>query len=233
VLFVHEIHSVPGRTGDAFEALLRERWAPALAREDGSRLVWCVRSMPGSVSYPELITLTAVADGEALERLGARMRTGDLRADVAALDAGRAQVTRRIVAQLVFSPLNIDLDAIPAVPEPVDGPSAMYIHDFVLPRLGMQREYEIAMREVFMKMLETEGTGIGMWGGFETVAGGGPAPESLMVSHIGNPETGTRLLSSEVPRAAVKPGAWILDGLKLRDTWVSRLVRTVSWSPIR
>jgi hypothetical protein len=30
----------------------------------------------------------------------------------------------------------------------------------------------------------------------------------------------------------VVPGSWLYDALALRDTWVSRLVRSVPWSPI-
>jgi hypothetical protein len=233
VFFVHEIHSVPGRTGEAFEALLREEWAPALARDDGARLVWCVRSMPGSIGFPELITLVAVPDGSALERLGARVRDGDLRDVALALDDARAGVTRRILAPMAFNPLSVDLDAIPAEPQPVDAPSEIYIHDFVPPRLGMQRVYEAAMSEILMKMLEMEGHSILIWAGLETVPGGGPVPESLNISHVGRAEEGTRLLSTPIPREMVTPGSWMLEGLKLRDTWTSRLVRTVSWSPLR
>ena len=233
MLFLHEIHAVPGQTGAAFETLVRERWAPAVASADGMRLVWCVRSMPGGVSYPELITMTALADGAALERFCERVRHGDLRDPAAELEQSRADITRRILAPMVFSPLTVDLDAIPAVPPSVDGPGEMYIHDFVPPRLGMQRTYETAMREVFMAMIEMEGIPIVIWAGLETIAGGGPIPESLMISHIQGADAAIGLLSREVPREEVTPGSWMFEGLKLRDTWTSRLVRSVSWSPIR
>jgi hypothetical protein len=232
VFFVHEIHSVPGRTGEAFETLLREQWAPALAREDGARLVWCVRSMPGSIGFPELITLVAVHDGSALERLSSRIRDGDLRDLALSLDGARAGVTRRVLAPMAFNPLSVDLTAIPAEPHAVDAPSEIYIHDFVPPRPGMQRVYEAAMSEILMKMLELEGHSILIWAGLETVAGGGPVPESLNISHVGRAEEGTRLLSTPLPREMFTPGSWMVEGLKLRDTWTSRLVRSVSWSPI-
>jgi hypothetical protein len=232
VFFVHEIHSLTSGGAEAFEATLRDRWAPALAREGGTRLVWCVRSMPGAISAPELITLTAVGDGPTLERLGARVRGGDLRDDAEALAAGRVQVTRRVLAPLdLFNPLEVDLDALPL--EPVEGPSEMYIHDFVPPRIGMQRTYEVAMRDAFMKMIELEGIPIVIWAGLETVAGGGPGPESLMISHIRSAEAATNLLWHANPREAIQPGTWLYDALKVRDTWRSRLLRAVPWSPMR
>jgi hypothetical protein len=232
VYFVHEIHSLTSGGAGAFEAMLRDRWTPALGRERGARLVWCTRSMPGGIAAPELITLTAVADGAALARLGERVRDGDLRDDADALVKGRVSVTRRVLAPLeLFNPLQVDLDALSL--EPVDGPSEMYIHDFVPPRIGMQRTYEVAMRDQFMTYIERQDIPIVIWAGLETVAGGGPVPESLMISHIRNPAAATNLLWHSNPREAIQPGTWLYDALKVRDTWRSRLVRTVAWSPMR
>ncbi len=232
MFFVHEVHSLTNGSADAFEATLRDRWMPALAREDGTRLVWCVRSMPGAIAAPELITLTAVADGAALERLGERVRTGDLRDDAEALAAGRRRVTRRIYAPLeLFNPLQLDLDAFSG--EPGDGPSEMYIHDFVPPRIGKQRAYEAAMRDAFLRMIEQEGIPIVIWAGLETVAGGGSVPESLMISHIQTPAAAMNLFWHANPREAIQPGTWLYEALQVRDTWRSRLVRSVAWSPTR
>src|SRR5207253_5667236 len=81
------------------------------AGEPGMRLVWCVRSMPGSASYPELITMTAVEDGEALERLGTRTRSGDLRDLSSELGRHRAGLTTRVLASLEeFNPYMVQLD---------------------------------------------------------------------------------------------------------------------------
>jgi hypothetical protein len=231
MFFVHEVHSLTSGSAEGFEATLRDRWMPALAREPGTRLVWCVRSIPGAISAPELVTLTAVADGPTLERFGARVRAGDLREDAASLARQRVEVATRVMAPLEFNPFTVDLDAEP--PEVADAPSEMYIHDFVPPCLGMQRTYEVAMRQVFMKMLEVEGLEMLIWAGLETVAGGGRVPENLMVTHIGNAAAITQLLAVGNPREDIKPGTWMYDALKLRDTWTSRLLRSVPWSPMR
>jgi hypothetical protein len=229
MLFLHEIHALTVANAPRYEALLRDQWASALAEEGGSRLLWCVRSTPGSVTGPEIVTLTGVADGASLERLAARIRSGDLQAEASTLAGARVGITRRVLAPLRFSRYEPDLATLPLVaPDPVD---ALYIHDFVPPRIGMQRPYEDAMEQVFLRALEVEYSDFVMWGGFETVAGGGPVPENLMITLIKNPDAGTRLLSEGNPRESIKPGAWLFDALQLRDTWTSRLLRAVPWSP--
>ena len=230
MFYVHEIHALDASGAEAFETTLREQWVPALARESDTRLVWCVRSMPGTASFPELITMTAVADGAALERLGGRLRTGDLRDLSIELGGLRRSVTTRVLAPLEeFNPYSIELDDVPLIRD--GAPSQMYIHDFVVPQPGMQRIYEVQMREAFMKMLEIESLPMQMWGGFETVSGGGRMPLSLMVTSIAHAPAISNLLSESNPRVAPEPGSWMREGLKLRDTWISRLVRSVPWSP--
>jgi hypothetical protein len=230
MFYVHEIHALDAAGAEHFETILREQWVPALVGEPGMRLVWCVRSMPGTASFPELITMTAVADGAALERLGTRSRTGDLRDVSSELGRHRLGVTTRVLASLEeFNPYSVELDRVPVVRD--GAPSQMYIHDFVVPQPGMQRIYEVQMREAFMKMLEMEALPMKTWGGFETVSGGGRVPLSLMITSIANAPAIANLLSEGNPRIAPEPGSWMREGLKLRDTWVSRLVRSVPWSP--
>jgi len=230
MFYVHEIHAVDTVRAKTFEAIVREQWVSALASDPQTRLVWCARSMPGTASYPELITMTAVEDGAALERLGARCRNGDLRELSSELGRHRNGVTTRVLAAMEeFNPYSVDLGELPLVRD--GAPSEMYIHDFVAPQPGMQRIYEVQMREAFMKMLEIDALPMKTWGGFETVAGGGRVPQSLMITWIANPPAISNLLSQGNPRVAPEPGSWMAEGLKLRDTWISRLVRSVPWSP--
>ncbi|CAA0124527.1 Uncharacterised protein [Mycolicibacterium vanbaalenii] len=232
MLFVNEVHQLSGTSGAAFEELLRCQWAPALARDDDVRLVWCARSLPGAVSGPEIVTWTAVADGAALQRLGERIRHGDLREGATALGAARRAVARRVASQLNFSTLDVDLALIPGGPEPHREQGDLYVHDFVLPQPGMQREFETKLAEVHAFMREFAELGTQLWACFETVIGGGTQPENIMVSQVANAEALTRMLTMEIPREAVVPGMWMVDGLKVRDTWTSRLMRSVPWSPI-
>ena len=230
MFYVHEIHELDAATAGHFEAMIREQWVPALAADQGTRLVWCVRSVPGTASYPELITMTAVEDGAALERLGSRYRTGDLRELSSELGRHRKGIATRVFAALEeFNPYSVELGELPLVRD--GAPTEMYIHDFVAPQPGMQRLYEVQMREAFMKMLEMDALPMKTWGGFETVAGGGRVPQSLMITWIANAPAISNLLSQGNPRVAPEPGSWMSEGLKLRDTWVSRIVRSVAWSP--
>lgn len=229
MFFVHEIHALEPAGARDFEAYLRDQWTPAVAAEPGTRVVWCARSIPGAVSAPELVTMTGVADGATLTRFGERLRSGDLRELANSAPAGRVDRTVRILAPLKFNDYAPDLASVPLIS---DGTSnSLYIHDFVPPRIGMQRPYEDAMEKVYLSMMEMEFIAFVMWGGFETVAGGGPNPENVMVTLIREPQGGTDLLYNENARDDVKPGTWLYDALKLRDTWTSRLLRTVPWSP--
>jgi hypothetical protein len=230
LFFVHEIHALDASGAAGFEQSVRDDLVPAIATDASTRLVWCARSMPGSAAFPELITMTAVADGAALERLADRYRTGDLRELSIGIDRHRQDRTVRVLAALEeFNPYSVDLDDVPLVRD--DAPTEMYIHDWVVPQPGMQRIYEVQMREAFMKMLEIEALPMKTWGGFETVAGGGRVPLSLMITHIANPAAIANLVSEGNPRVTPEPGSWMREGLKLRDTWISRLVRSVRWSP--
>src|SRR5262245_60798350 len=151
MFFVHEVHALDPGSADSFESSLRDQWVPAVASDDRARLVWSARSMPPAISFPEIVTLTAVTDGAALERLGERVRGGDLCDPTVELDRHRRSHTVRVMAPLEeFNPYSVDFDGLPLVR--ADAPTEIYIHDFVVPRLGMQRVYEVQMRESFLKM---------------------------------------------------------------------------------
>ena len=76
MFFVHQIHALSSATAADFETTLREEWCPAVAHDAGTKVVWCARSMPGAISFPEIITLTAVADGLRDDPPGAVVVTG-------------------------------------------------------------------------------------------------------------------------------------------------------------
>jgi hypothetical protein len=230
MFFVHQIHALSSSTAAQYEATLRRQWCPAVAGEAGTRVVWCARSMPGAISFPEIITLTAVADGPALEHYGERVRSGDLAGESDALAALRTGVTTRVMTPLKFNPLALELEDVPI--EGPERPGEIYLHDFVPPRIGAQRAYEDAMEKVYMSMPDDELLQIVIWAGLETVAGGGPVPESLNISHVRSAAAETQLLAFEAPRDNKQLGNWMYDALKLRDTWTTRLVRGLRWSPL-
>jgi hypothetical protein len=78
MLIVQDIHQVIGRRELDFEGLYRETIEPALQTDGGMSLpffAWCPH---GSGEGYEAVTLTALADGEALDRYQERIRFGDL-----------------------------------------------------------------------------------------------------------------------------------------------------------
>src|SRR6185437_8449795 len=78
VLFLHETHHVAGYHEDAFEHAFREGWMPTLARGDDARLLWYLNLAHGSGWSYRVVTITAVRDGAAWERLARRIQSGDL-----------------------------------------------------------------------------------------------------------------------------------------------------------
>ena len=78
MLYLHETHKVIGREAAPFEQLVREEWMPALAERDGARLLWYLNHAMGSGPSYQVVTITALSDGEAWETLARRMLEGDL-----------------------------------------------------------------------------------------------------------------------------------------------------------
>ena len=83
-----------------------------------------------------------------------------------------------------------------------------------------------------MSMPDDELLQIVIWAGLETVAGGGPVPESLNISHVRSAAAETQLLAFEAPRDNKQLGNWMYDALQFHDTWTTRLVRGLRWSPL-
>ena len=79
MLFVHEVHRVVGAREEAFEAAYRDEWLPRLAKSDDARLLYFLHHAHGSGRAYVAVTITAVRDGGAYERLLERVQTGDLR----------------------------------------------------------------------------------------------------------------------------------------------------------
>ena len=79
MLFLHEVHKVVGTKADEFEEAYRKGWMPMLAKGDDARLLWYANhAMGSSVSY-NVVTITAIKDGAAWERMALQFQKGDLR----------------------------------------------------------------------------------------------------------------------------------------------------------
>jgi hypothetical protein len=78
MLLVQGIHQVVGRRELDFEDLYRETIAPALKTDSGMSLAFFAWCPHGSGEGYEAVTLTGLADGDALDRYQERIRFGDL-----------------------------------------------------------------------------------------------------------------------------------------------------------
>jgi hypothetical protein len=118
MLFIHDIHAVIGEHEFDFEDAVRGEYAPAVA-EDGARLLWYLHATHGAGEAYSMVTLTAVRDGAAWERLVQRLRYGDLATWREKVDAMRYASTSTLLVQVPWSPLGeVDLDSVPAAEGP-------------------------------------------------------------------------------------------------------------------
>ena len=78
MLFMHEVHAVIGDREHEFESAYREGWMPLLAEGDDARLLWYLNHAHGSGPAYQVVTVTAVRDGQAYERLAESLSGGAL-----------------------------------------------------------------------------------------------------------------------------------------------------------
>ena len=229
MLYLHQVHRLRRRDASGFEAILRDEYLPAVGRDAGTRLIWCVWSTDGAVAHTEAITMVAIQDTAALERLSSRCRSGDLASLHARLAHLRVDVQTRITKSLRYDPLKVDL-ADRCRSSRSNTPRGSYMHDFVPPCIGQRRGYEDAMANIYMAMTDTELLDVVLWAGLEPVVG--PVPEQINISRINRTQAVVDLIAKEFPRDIKKLGSWMYDALNVRDHWTTRLVRCAPWSPL-
>ena len=76
MLIMHEVHTVRGRAEDEFEAAFRHGWMPVIGADADARLLWYANHAHGSGPAYTVVTMTAVRDGPAFERLALRVQKG-------------------------------------------------------------------------------------------------------------------------------------------------------------
>ena len=221
-----------GKAEAEFEAAFRDGWMPALATDDDARLLWFLHHAHGSGASYQAVTVTAIADGAAWERLARRVQQGDLRAWAREVDAHRHDVTARLLTALDFSPLEVQLDEVP-----VDGRThepALYMEDTMWPKRGKVDDYLAALSTIYTKLLSAETThsGIRMSAGFRTVPGAGRGGEVTLMQRVEHMEPLVRLLTTDLAEEMTQPGTWMHDALDYRDEWESKLLRSATWSPL-
>lgn len=231
MLFIHEFHTVVGKCAAQFEDAYRAGWMTELAKGSDARLLWYLDLAHGSGLAYRVVTVTAVRDGAAWQRLTERVAGGDLQSWARHLDGLQHESTGRIMTPLPWSPA-IELADVPT--DPADHEPAMYMEDTMWPFPGKLGEYIEASGGVYRRSLGSEEARVGLSIelAYRTVPGGGRAPEVTLMQRIANLAPLLHLLTHDIPPEVTGPGSWMHDALALRDQWRSRLLRSAVWSPL-
>jgi hypothetical protein len=231
MLFMHEVHKVRGRAEDDFDAAFRNGWMPTLATGHDARLLWYTNHAHGSGPAYTVVTVTAVRDGTAWERLAVRIQKGDLREWMRDLDELRYDVDAKLLVPLAWSPLKeVDFDDVPT-----DGREhelTLYMEDTMWPYEDKFGEYIDRCGEVYSKSLDHPNPLLTIEAAFQPALGSHLRREVALMQRIHDPQALLRLLQAEIPPEHRGPGTWMYDALELRDQWTSRLLRTSAWSPL-
>ena len=140
MLLLHEVHTVAGPKEDEFEAAFRNGWMPTLARDDDARLLYFLKLAHGTGRAYHLVTITALRDGAAYERLATRVQRGDLRSWAADLDLLRHEVAGKLLLPVDWSPMqDIDLTTVPSDGREHD--PVLYMEDSAWPYEGALDRY--------------------------------------------------------------------------------------------
>lgn len=234
MLFLHEVHEVAGARELEFEAAFRDRFLPALAGGEDARLLYFLHHAHGTGASHRVVTITAIRDGAAWERLSQRVLGGDLAPWARDVDALRHEVHAKILVPLAWSPLrDFDLGTVPTAP--AEHPLTLFMEDTVWPFEGRLEDYlERSGSHYAREMREASEHGprlLTVDGGFRTAFGSHRRREIVLWQKVVQPEGMLRLLTHELPAHYRRPGTWMVDALELRDQWQSRLLRTSGWSP--
>jgi hypothetical protein len=232
-LFLHEVHEVRGAREEEFEAAYREGWMPTLAKSDEARLLWYTNHAHGSGLAYNVVTITAIADGAAWERLARRIQGGDLQQWMRELDDLRHDVTGKVLLPVHWSPLqDVDLASVP-----VDGREhelSIFMEDTGWPFVPLDDYINFWGTDYYpvlsnapaeMKLLDIQAS-------FQVAHGTHKRREAILWQKVVNHERLLHLLQTEVPHEFRQPGSFMHDALQYRDQWESKLLRTSSWSPL-
>jgi hypothetical protein len=144
----------------------------------------------------------------------------------------RRDVVSKILLTNPLSPLQ-EVDFNSAWPATDEGTPALYLLDTGWPYLGKMDEYAEALHKVFQAQVAAiQPPVITVEAGWRTCPGSGRWHEALVLSKIHNWELLSNIIPYGVP-STDQPEHWMNEGLKYRDRWESKLLRTESWSPVK
>jgi hypothetical protein len=231
MLYLHEVHHVRGRSEDEFEAAFRDRWMPALAEGDDARLLWFLHHAHGSGPSYHFVTITAVRDGAAWERLARRVDDGDLASWARRLDELRHDVSAKVLVPVPWSPMqDVDLQAVPATPAAHE--LTIYMEDTGWPDAAVEDYTAFWETSYYEPMRSRPGSLLDIEAVFRVAYGTGRRKEAILMQKVTDHQGLLRLLTTEVPGAYRAPGTFMHEALAYRDRWESKLLRTTAWSPL-
>ncbi|HKD67287.1 MAG TPA: hypothetical protein VKB84_10640 [Candidatus Binataceae bacterium] len=233
MLFLHEVHKVVGAKADEFEEKYRKGWMPMLAKGDDARLLWYMNhAMGSSVSY-NVVTITGIKDGAAWERMALRVQSGDLRDWVNDVDKLRYDVTGKMLLPVYWSRIQeVDFKTVPTDGREHD--LSLFMEDTGWPYSSLD-DYIKMWDEIYsrpMSQAPPEMRILDIQACFQVAHGSYQRREAMLWQKITSLDALMHLVTNELGPEQRKPGTYMVDALKYRDQWQSKLLRSSAWSPL-
>jgi hypothetical protein len=235
MLFLHETHRVIGEKEDAFEATMRDGWMKLLAEGDDGRLLWYFNHAMGTgVSY-NVITITAIRDGAAWERVARAVQKGALTDWAHQADQFRYDVVGKVMIPSYWSPMQeVDFTAVPT--DGTEHELSLFMHDtgwaFAQAPLDEYITFQDDLYFSPMKNHPEAAGNIDLQAFFQNAHGAGKRKECVFMQKLLDPQLLLQLITNDMTPEHKGPGTYMGEGLKYRDQWESKLVRPSRWSPL-
>jgi hypothetical protein len=228
MIFLHEIHEVVAGRMDAFEELVRTVWRPWIEERGEARLCWLWDHTHGTGPSYQAVSITAVRDWATWGALLERGRTDGRMTD---WERRAAEVRRDVVQKMLlpaaWSPFqSVDLSAPP--PTATTDTPTMYLHDTGWPFPGKLDEYAAALGAVFHAQVQ-QSRMISVEACWTVAPGTGRHHEVVLLQKILDWDRFAHLITRG--ETGQQRGGWMVEGLKYRDRWESKLLRCARWSP--
>jgi len=235
MLFMHEVHAVVGEHEHDFEQAFRQGWMPALAEGDDARLLWYLNQAHGSGPAYNVVTVTAVRDGAAYERLADSLVAGPLADWRRSVDGMRHHVDGKLLIPVDWSPLqDVDLAAVPVGGD--EHELSLYMEDTGWPSAPLDDYIAFWDTGYFQPMERGRRSGrsiLQIDACFQVAYGTHRRPEAMLLQKILSYDLLLGLIAAPADYdPSTWPGSYMHDGLDYRDQWQSKLLRTSSWSPL-
>jgi hypothetical protein len=234
-IFLHEVHRVMGAREDEFEAAFRDAggWMDRLATSGSdARLLWYLDHAHGAGPSYQVVTITAIEDGRAWQRLADRVNDGDLADWTKRVDSLRHDVQGKLLLPVHWSPLQqVELADVPA--HPGDHEPTLFMEDTGWPDAPLDAYIDFWGREYFPLLArQPEGSRLlEIQACFQVAHGTHRRREAILWQRVHSRDRLLELLTTEVAPERKAPGTYMAEGLKYRDQWESKLLRTSTWSP--